>query len=256
MGDMTFCENCNCDREYAVATETAAFEIKGTKFTCPQKVARCAACGEQVYAGRLFDENNAVGHDAYRSAMGIITVAEIEELLERYDIGAVPLSRMLGWGDSTIYKQMSGAVPSRERSDKLKLLFAPEKMQVLLEQRGHLLSKVARRKAEKALAALAPGLSGREKLVLPDYLEELIHREAQKAGMPPQEYLAFVLGKGLALEKRPQEQESWNLPDIDDAVRLIKPKYTFWDMPDKGEPYDGKKEWTPFFQTSIKRQGG
>ena len=243
MNNITYCENCNRDREYTINTEMVAYDIKGTKFTCPQRYAKCAICGENVYVGQLFDENSAVGHDAYRAALGIITVAQIEELLEKYDIGAVPLSRILGWGDSTIYKQMTGSIPSRERSDQLMALFMPDNMKSLIEHRGNMLTTVAKRKVEKALMNLSPRLYNHEKLYIPEYFEDIISQEAHNAGIPAQEYLIYVLGKGIGQSKKQQERDNWNIPYVEVISRMLKQRLTQWNSYEKEIAFENKREW-------------
>ncbi|WP_053954657.1 Panacea domain-containing protein, partial [Inediibacterium massiliense] len=79
---------------------------------------------------------------------GIIQISEIEELLNRYNIGKKPLAKLLGWGEVTIIRYLKGLTPSKEYSEKLKELQDPYKMQEILNQNGHTLQKVARKKVE------------------------------------------------------------------------------------------------------------
>ena len=47
-----------------------------------------------------------IAHDAYRKSIDAMTPGEIRALLEKYDIGAQPLSNLLGWGANTIDRQI------------------------------------------------------------------------------------------------------------------------------------------------------
>lgn len=153
MENRIFCSHCDDIITYHVEkNEAESMEIKGEKYTCLQLHAYCDVCGEEVYPKDVNDKNVAISHDAYRAEIGIITVAEMELLLDKYDIGRIPLSRLLGWGDATVDKQMSGSIPSKEKSETLKKLFDSDEMWKLLRQNGHQLTDIARRKVEKALA--------------------------------------------------------------------------------------------------------
>lgn len=49
----------------------------------------------------------------------IITKAEIEEILIKYNIGKKPLSLLLGWGEITIIRYLDGGIPDKLHSDVL-----------------------------------------------------------------------------------------------------------------------------------------
>ena len=49
----------------------------------------------------------------------IITKEEIEEILEKYQIGKKPLSLVLGWGEITIIRYLDGQIPDSFHSDIL-----------------------------------------------------------------------------------------------------------------------------------------
>lgn len=52
--------------------------------------------------------------------MSFITPEEIQEILKQYRIGKKPLSKLLGWGETTVIRYLEGDIPSKEYSDKLK----------------------------------------------------------------------------------------------------------------------------------------
>lgn len=147
-----YCFECDAHVHYSTQLVSRKINIKGVEVTYHHIEATCSHCGQEVFVAEIADQNTLSGHEAYRKALGVITIAEIETLLDKYDIGAVPLSKLLGWSPSTIHKQLTHIIPSKEKSDKLFELFDPEVMKKLLEQNGRLLSSVAYKKVEKALA--------------------------------------------------------------------------------------------------------
>jgi uncharacterized phage-associated protein len=82
----------------------------------------------------------------------IIQVNEIEEFLNKYNIGQKPLAKLLGWGETTITRYLQGLTPSREYSDRLReLLNDPVKMRELYEKNKGRISDVACKKLELCL---------------------------------------------------------------------------------------------------------
>lgn len=49
----------------------------------------------------------------------LISSEEIYSLLKKYDIGKKPLSKLLGWGETTVIRYTEGDVPTKEYSDRL-----------------------------------------------------------------------------------------------------------------------------------------
>lgn len=82
----------------------------------------------------------------------IITSEEIKVILDRYRIGKKPLAKLLGWGETTIIRYMEGDVPTKEYSNKLKVLLDdPEYYYKLLVKRREYLTNVAYRKSKRAV---------------------------------------------------------------------------------------------------------
>lgn len=149
-----FCENCEDMVSCKVVTVTQEVEVRGVKVNAQQMVAHCDKCGEEVYPNELIDFNVEQAHDAYRDHVGAIRSSRIEELLEKYDIGAEPLSTLLEWGPNTIARQMKHVIPDREHSRRLESLFDVEVMAELVREKGHLLSRVAREKVERRISRI------------------------------------------------------------------------------------------------------
>lgn len=146
-----WCDQCekyiDCSDEYS---RMESLEIKGVRFNALQSFGKCPICGGEVLTNAMADTNISRAHDAYRIAIGSITAQQIRDILETYDIGAQPLSRLLGWGDNTIERQMKHTIPDRERARRLRELNDPRKMLELLDENGGAISDVAQRKARKA----------------------------------------------------------------------------------------------------------
>lgn len=89
---------------------------------------------------------------AYREELGLISVEEIERILEKYNIGKRPLSLLLGWGEGTVTRYLDGDIPTKQYSDILiKILNDSSYMKEILEQNKNNITDVAYRRTYTAL---------------------------------------------------------------------------------------------------------
>lgn len=157
MGEITttFCLNCGCVRTFEKSVVRAETEVRGLKFSFIETNAICAECGTPVYVPELNDENAEERKKAYRKAAGLITVEEINKILEKYNIGAGPLALVMGFGEVTINRYLSGQLPSKVNSEKmLEVLASHKKMEEYLEKNKDSISDVAYRKCRESLNRL------------------------------------------------------------------------------------------------------
>ncbi len=149
---MTYCHNCKKHVDYTVRECTEDFELDGYRFSAVQRHAFCPLCGEELFPDEIADFSTEQVHEAFRVAKGSITIAQIRELLKKYDIGANPLSLLLGWGENTVDRQMRHSIPDRIHADRLKdLLYDPIAMYDLLYSGKDKISASAFRKALRAV---------------------------------------------------------------------------------------------------------
>lgn len=73
-------------------------------------------------------------------------------LMEHYHIGKKPLSKILGWGDTTIMRYLNGVEPNREFSIKIQQLVEnPWEYVKILEQNKEHITETAYKKTKKAV---------------------------------------------------------------------------------------------------------
>lgn len=82
----------------------------------------------------------------------VITVQEITSILSNYQIGKKPLAKLLGWGETTIIRYIDGDIPTKEYSDKLKMILnSPMYYYELLLKHKENLTDIAFKKSKKAV---------------------------------------------------------------------------------------------------------
>lgn len=84
----------------------------------------------------------------------LITQSEVKNIMIKYDIGAKPLSQLLGWEKDTIIHYLKGRKPRTKYSNKLKELNNSNIMCQLLLLNKNNISNVTFRKVETALKHL------------------------------------------------------------------------------------------------------
>lgn len=147
-----FCINCGCKRHYKMVSGREETEVRGIKFGFVETKAICEDCGEELYIPDLNDANVSAREDAYRKAAGLITVDEINRILKKYDIGAGPLAKILGFGEITITRYIGGQIPSKQNSDiLLNVLSSHRIMRQYVESNKDELTPIAYRKCEETL---------------------------------------------------------------------------------------------------------
>ncbi len=80
------------------------------------------------------------------------TREQLVQIMELYNIGKKPLSKLLGWGETTVINQLKGAMPGREFAEKINdILENPFLFGEILEKNKDKITEVAYRKAKSAL---------------------------------------------------------------------------------------------------------
>lgn len=149
------CIDCGCKTTYTIKSHLENSRVRGISFNYVEHSAHCTQCGKEIYVPQVNDENVQSREDGYRKAAQLITVSEINEILERYCIGAGPLAKLLCFGDITINRYINGQLPSKSHSDKLlEILASHKKMDEYLEINKAEISAVAYHKCRTAINEL------------------------------------------------------------------------------------------------------
>ena len=153
--DVIFCIECGEKVSYSITSDRVEITIRGIKFSYVELSAYCVKCGKEIYVPEVNDMNVVSREEAYRKAAGLISVSDIQNILTKYNIGAGPLAKLLGFGEITINRYISGQLPSRDHSEKLlKLRFDRNMMKRILEEGKEKISNVAYEKCNRTLEQL------------------------------------------------------------------------------------------------------
>ena len=148
-----FCSHCNETVSVTVTDISKTGKIRGKDIPFTVRQMKCTVCGE-VYEMDS-DEQEEQLREAFRSMENLISIAEIEEILEHYRIGKRPLSLLLGWGEGTLTRYLNGDLPTRQYSATLRRIKAdPAYYEEILEGNRKAITHQAYTRSKKALEML------------------------------------------------------------------------------------------------------
>ncbi len=114
-----FCDYCLDYKDCKYDEKMTKENIDGVEIEYLEKYYICDTCGNKFY-GDLYDYNINIANEKLREKTGLITIKEIEEILDKYSIGKKPLSLVLGLGEITITRYLDGQNPTKDNSILLK----------------------------------------------------------------------------------------------------------------------------------------
>ena len=129
-----YCIHCQQEIMYNIIEKSVTAVVRGRTVTYMSQAAICPNCGSELYIPQIHDTNLDRLDTAYKKQEDIISIKEINDILEMYHIGKRPLSRLLGFGEITVTRFLDGKLPSKKSSDILKsVLNSTSKMREYVE---------------------------------------------------------------------------------------------------------------------------
>ena len=151
-----FYTKCRKEIGYQLKYKTIQRVIKDKTYNFRIIVAICNECGKEKDIPGLIDYNMDEIDKQYRKAEGIVSVEDINKLMNIYNIGKAPLSIALGFGEITIIRYLAGQIPSKEYSDIIKkALLSPNYMIELLNKNAKKIGQTTYTKAKKEAEKIA-----------------------------------------------------------------------------------------------------
>lgn len=131
------CFECGSKEEVELRETIRKYEGDGYSFEMKVKEPFCKTCNAPIAIEEIEDDIVKMANERIREARGIIKKEEIIFILERYNVSQKFLSRLLGWGEITLTRYITGGyTPSPINSARLKDLNNPYAVQKLLNERA------------------------------------------------------------------------------------------------------------------------
>lgn len=132
----TYCPSCDREVDAEVRDVNDTIVVRGDETPYAARVAVCPCCGEVIADSRLESGNLESAYAAYRAAHGIMGPSEIRSTREAYGLSVRDFSRFLGFGEQTVARYESGALPDESHAATLRMSASRLGASALLEARG------------------------------------------------------------------------------------------------------------------------
>lgn len=161
-----FCVECRDMKPYSLRKKSITKTIRDRVYDFIITTAVCEECGSEMSIPGLLDTNAHEIDEQYRTAEGLVTIEDIENLLKVYNIGKAPISLALGFGEVTITRYLAGQVPSKEYSDVIRhALSSPKYMKEMLEKNKEKIADTAYSKGMSAAVSMEKTFSVSDKML-------------------------------------------------------------------------------------------
>lgn len=226
--EFAYCNECEDLVEFEVFEEMLAEEYKGEDVQFKFKVGRCKCCGCEVATDIEYNARKSDAKiEAYKKKRGIISLEEISEILEKYDIGKEVLADIAGFGKVTIKRYYDGVIPAKEYSDVLLRILEDEKFYSgLLEQNKDKLKNVAYQKAISRYERLVE--IGNSKI--DQIANYIVTHLGEITPLALEKLLSFANGVNYALNGKqliPNESQAWAHGPVYPSIYAKYKKYGY-----------------------------
>ena len=193
----SFCIECREECEYEIRKVKREYEIRNHLYEFEVSAAFCKDCGCEINIPGIMDVRAEEVDRQYRESEGIISIRDIECLMDLYHIGKAPLSLALGFGEVTITRYLAGQVPSFEYSQIMQnALRSPEFMISKLRENREKIGNTAFKKAMKEAMDLKDLFRISNPLLLT--ISYIFEKSKEVTPLALQKLLYFIQGFHLA----------------------------------------------------------
>lgn len=201
-----FCTSCRKDTSYKMQKKTVQKVIRDKTYDFEIMVAVCDECREEMDIPGLLDANIKSIDEQYRQIEGLVSIDDIQKIMDIYNIGKAPLSMALGFGEITITRYLAGQMPSKEYSDIIKkALSSPNYMMKLLNENMEKMGETAYKKAIKAAEEIAGLFCVSDKMLLA--ISYIFEQMKEVTPLALQKILYFIQGIYMVIFGKPLYKE-------------------------------------------------
>ena len=147
---LAYCNKCENLVEFEFVDTEIIEEYKGEELRFGFKIGCCKYCKCEVATDIDYNNRRSKAKiEAYKKKREIISLDEISEILNKYDIGKEALADIAGFGKVTIKRYYEGTIPAKQFSDVLKRILNDEKFFIQsVEENRHKLKNVTYKKID------------------------------------------------------------------------------------------------------------
>ncbi len=118
--NLAYCSECEDLVEFEIYNEIIEEKYRDEVVKFKFKIGRCKDCGHEVATDTGYNSRRAEAKiNAYKKQKGLVSIEEISEILQKYNIGKEGLANVAGFGKATIKRYYEGYIPAKGYSDIL-----------------------------------------------------------------------------------------------------------------------------------------
>lgn len=147
----TYCPGCDTKVAASIVERPDSLAVRGDEIRYLAHVAICPLCGEVIADSRVEAGNLDRAYAEYRKSRRIPSADEIRAVRSSYGLSLREFSRFLGFGEQTVARYESGALPSEASCSVLRLAQTKSGARQLLDMHRSFLSRRSVELVEKYL---------------------------------------------------------------------------------------------------------
>lgn len=225
--NINYCEFCNDFLEYDIKIVKEKKEINGLEIKYYKKKTYCKKCGNEILVNDILDENVLTLQKEYREKVGIITVEQIEKIVEMYGVGKRNLSKLLGFGELTLTRYLDMDMPTRLYSDVLFSVFDYKQMLILAKENKNKVADKVYNKLLKTIRIISQSENSNKLIAASKYI---VLKTRDITNLAVQKLLYFSQVASFALNGTPMFTdtcEAWRYGPVYPTIYYRLNKYTY-----------------------------
>ena len=135
------CPNCIKITELESIKGEEIIDIRGESIKVEVLYLRCCECGEEFDDPKSDDDPLERAFSEYRRQHGITQPEEIRAYRRKFGLTQSELSKLLGWGGSTLSRYENGALQDEAHEKQLRLVMDPKNLLNLVLESAHIFPK-------------------------------------------------------------------------------------------------------------------
>lgn len=224
---MSYCEFCNDILEYEVKLVKAKEVVDGVTVSYYKERAYCKKCKNEILVSEILDENVLRLQEEYRKKIGIITVQQIEKLVEMYGIGKRNLSKLLGFGELTLTRYLDMDMPTKLYSEVLLSVFDYRNMLSIAKENKNKVDEKVYNKLLKNITVISQSENNNKLIAVSKYIvlktQDITNLAVQKL-LYFSQVVSYVLNNNLLFT---DNCEAWRYGPVYPVIYRRLNKYTY-----------------------------
>jgi putative zinc finger/helix-turn-helix YgiT family protein len=134
------CPICEDYEDLEVIDATETIHVRGEQIEVESKLLKCKSCGEAFGDPTSTHDSIDAAYRKYRNKHGMFQPEDIRDLRNLYGLTQVEMSKVLGWGLSSLSRYENGALQDEAHDKLLYLIKKPENLLRLIQETPEALS--------------------------------------------------------------------------------------------------------------------